>query len=135
MPDWLDVPRPMLDLQEEIDRQDGIAEAAGYGYPFTRNGVRLGIAALEDELTEVREAWRADKNHLESGAWHLREELLQVAAVAVRIAREIPIDPQSADGWTPDTSQGFPPGAAWAIGRALVEAERTAVIPNRQEDG
>lgn len=30
-----------------------------------------------------------------------------------------PVDPQSEDGWTPDTSQGFPPGAAYEIGRDL----------------
>ena len=34
-----------------------------------------------------------------------------------------PVDPQSEDGWTPDTSQGFPPGAAYEIGRDLVNWE------------
>jgi hypothetical protein len=95
MTDWIDVPRLMLDLQEEIDRQDGIAAAAGYGYPFTRNGVRLGIAALEDELKEVRDdVWRPNKNKLGDVAGWLREELLQLAAVAVRVAREIPGEKQ-----------------------------------------
>ena len=111
----------MLDLEREIARQDDIAKANQYGYPFTRNGIRLGIAALQDEVTEVLDAWRADKNHLENCAAELREELLQVAAVAMRIARSVPAgeDPQAADGWTPDTTRGFPPAAAYEIGRAL----------------
>jgi hypothetical protein len=43
------------------------------------------------------------------------------------------IDPQSEDGWTPDTSQGFPASAAWEIGRALAAADTTN-IPNRQAE-
>jgi hypothetical protein len=43
-------------------------------------------------------------------------------------------DPQSADGWTPDTSQGFPPDAAYEIGRALVAAERGAMSTGTTEE-
>jgi hypothetical protein len=45
-----------------------------------------------------------------------------------------PVDPQSEDGWTPDTSQGFPAAAAWEIGRALAAAD-TATVTNRQTEG
>ena len=40
-------------------------------------------------------------------------------------------DPWAAEGWTPDTSKGFPPGLAYEVGAAL--ARSAATIPNRQE--
>lgn len=70
-------------LQEIVDVA-GVQEAK-YG-PFTAElaDVRLGIAALEDELREAREAWR-DERRIE-GWPHTREELVQVASLAFRLA-------------------------------------------------
>lgn len=39
-------------------------------------------------------------------------------------------DPWAADGWTPDTSKGFPPGLAYEVGAAL--ARSTANCENRR---
>jgi hypothetical protein len=79
-------PVPLLaDLAAEIERQD-----RKYG-PFTGTTVlgqsRLAIACLEDEITEVKDAWRSERR---AAGWeHTEEELLQVAAVAMRALRDI----------------------------------------------
>lgn len=81
------------ELDDEIGRQDRIHPA---GYQATRDGIRLGIAAAEDELREALGSWRAGRckcptprcNHHD---WSdCRGELLQTAAVIMRIVREIP---------------------------------------------
>jgi hypothetical protein len=74
------------DLQEEIVNQDGNHPES---YPYDRNGVRLGIAALEDEVNEVYEEWRNHKRHLGNCVNEIRSELLQVAAIAMRMIREL----------------------------------------------
>lgn len=53
--------------------------------PFTDDvgGVRLAVACLEDEVAEVRQAWRDERRTV---AWSATtEEAVQVAAVAVRL--------------------------------------------------
>ena len=75
-----------IDLAAEVERQD---ERHPDGYPYTRNGVRLGIAALEDEVAEVYDEWQHNHNHLGNCRAEIRVELLQVAAVAMRMIREI----------------------------------------------
>lgn len=82
----IDVRALLLLIAEEVDRQDRNHPG---GYPFDRNGVRLGIAALEDEVQEVYEEWRKHKRDLGNGAASIRAELLQVMGVAFRIVREI----------------------------------------------
>lgn len=74
------------ELCAEIAHQD-----AKHG-PFT--GTRLGrsrlaVACLEDETREAMDAWRADRAP-GSGWPHLRAELLQAAAVALRAIRDLP---------------------------------------------
>jgi hypothetical protein len=80
-----DDPWLMGDLTAEIERQD-VKHGPFTGTPLGRT--RLAIACLEDEVREARDAWREDR---EADGWpHLREELLQVAAVAVRAIRDLP---------------------------------------------
>jgi hypothetical protein len=76
----------LYDLQDEIINQDANHPES---YPYNRNGVRLGIAALEDEVNEVYEEWRNNKRHLGNCVNEIRYELLQVAAIAMRMIREI----------------------------------------------
>jgi hypothetical protein len=78
---------PALDaaLRTEIERQDvkhgRFSASTPLGYS------RLAIACLEDEVTEVRDAWREERK---SPHWnHTLEELLQVAAVAMRAYRDL----------------------------------------------
>lgn len=85
-PRVIDVRALLLLIAEEVDRQDRNHPG---GYPFDRNGLRLGIAALEDEVQEVYEEWRKHKRDLGNGADSIRAELLQVMGVAFRIVREI----------------------------------------------
>lgn len=61
------------------------------GFPYDRNNVRLGIAALEDETAEVWTIWEKNKHRLGLGDIHenIREELLQVAAVAMMVVQGI----------------------------------------------
>jgi len=72
-------------------------------FTYDRNGLRLGIAALEDELTELLDEWRANKKRLDAPgvAERLRHETLDVAAVAMLIVRNIPSTP-------PDTREVLP---------------------------
>lgn len=60
------------------------------GFPADRNGIRLGIAAIEDETQEVWEEWRQLRRSLpDCDMTYLRTELLQVAAVCLMIVRSI----------------------------------------------
>ena len=93
-------PLVMLDLAAEVNRQDEIHPA---GYQATRDGVRLGLATVEDELREALDAHR-DERRVE-GWSHTYEELLQLAAVAVRTAAAIRSDAdtrQHAANWAAD---------------------------------
>lgn len=81
------------ELDEEIRRQD---HKHGPYERQSRLGVsRLAIATLEDEVAEVKDAWREERR---SDDWsHTREEVLQVAAVAVRTLRDA-LQPAGSDG-------------------------------------
>lgn len=79
-------------LLAEITRQDARHPD---GFPPDRNGIRAGIAALEDETREALEAWHSEKKppegRLPRFQWtHTRDELLQAAAVAIRTLRDLP---------------------------------------------
>lgn len=52
-------------------------------FTFDRNGLRLAIAALEDETNELYEEWRGNKRHLGNAHKEIKHELLDVAAVAM----------------------------------------------------
>lgn len=85
----------MDDLRSEVVRQD---KAHPAGYPYTRDGMRLGIASLDDETEEVWEQWREMKRRLFDGTTtaldksFLREEIMQVMAVGYRMVRSIDND-------------------------------------------
>jgi len=77
-----------LDLvAAEIDRQDEIHPA---GYPATRDGIRFGLATVEDELKETLDAWRAERRI--EGWSDTEEELTQTAAVSMRLLRSLLLD-------------------------------------------
>jgi hypothetical protein len=82
-------------VADEIERQDGRDRG---GYPATRDDIRLGIAAAEDELAETLTAWRDARCKCPTpGCDHadwseVRIEASQAAAVLLRLAREIPHD-------------------------------------------
>jgi hypothetical protein len=53
-------------------------------FAFNRNGLRMAIAAIEDETRELHDEWQANKHVLDDctrGA--IRHELLDIAAVAM----------------------------------------------------
>lgn len=76
------------DLAIEIARQNMLAPD---GYKATYLGMRCAVALLEDEVREVRDAWRQERckcptPECDHSTWEkTREELVQVAALALRI--------------------------------------------------
>jgi len=88
-----DLPAVLDGASDEVQRQDGLHPA---GYPATRDGIRLGLAAAQDELDEALGAWHQERCRCGTppGCQHsrwakTREELLQLAAVALRAVRSI----------------------------------------------
>lgn len=94
----------LWDVMAEIKRQDAFHPS---GYPCTRDGIRLGLAAAEDELIEALDAWRdgrckCPEPNCQHHDWSkVRVEAIQAAAVLLRMASRIPI----ADGHM-STSRG-----------------------------
>lgn len=86
MPKMIDLPLvPLLEvLVDEIERQD---EKHGRFEGASELGrSRLALACLEDEVQEAIDAWRGERG---ANGWpETREEVLQVAAVAVRALRD-----------------------------------------------
>ena len=72
------------ELNAEVDRQDALHGSLADGPP--RRRARLAIAILEDEVRETLDAWRDERKV--DGWPRTREEMLQVAAVAVRAMRD-----------------------------------------------
>jgi hypothetical protein len=70
-------------LMEEIARQD---EKHGPYQGTVLGRSRLALATLEDEVAEALLAWRDERKALNWDA--TREEVLQVAAVAIRALRD-----------------------------------------------
>ena len=79
----------MQQINDLLDMHIELTDRYPEGYPYTRDGVRLGIAALEDEVAEVYEEWTRNKRHLGNCITSIRAELLQVAAVAMMIIEGI----------------------------------------------
>lgn len=52
-------------------------------FTFDRNGLRLAIAAIEDETGELYDEWNHNKHHLGNALHEIRHELLDIAAVAM----------------------------------------------------
>ena len=79
-----------FELAAEIDRQD--RKHGGFSAMTALGRSRLAIACLEDEVQEVKGAWRQERRI--DGWPHTEEELLQVAAVAMRALRDLREDPR-----------------------------------------
>jgi len=60
------------------------------GFPYDRNGVRLGIASLQDEVRELYLEWEANKRTLNLAADRVRHELLDIAGIVVLMLRNVP---------------------------------------------
>lgn len=71
-------------IASEVARQDEIHPA---GYPATRDGVRMGLATIQDELDEALAAWRDERR--EPHWTETEAEVLQVAGVAARLLRSM----------------------------------------------
>lgn len=52
-------------------------------FAFDRNGLRMAIAAIEDETNELYDEWQHHKRQLGNGVESIRWELLDIAAVAM----------------------------------------------------
>lgn len=91
-------------LIREMTRQDAMHPR---GYPPTRDGIRLGLAAAQDELNEALDAWRADRCKCEEPEcghydWQAtRGEIVQTIGVLLRCVRSI-------DGHTPKEGRVAP---------------------------
>lgn len=84
-------PSSFDDVQRAVEHQD----AVHHGYPITDDGMRLAVAALSDAAVGALEAWRDGRCRCSvvdcyHGDWsQLRDELIDIATVAVRAARSI----------------------------------------------
>jgi len=56
------------------------------GFPCDRNGIRLGLASVEDELKETLEAWQDEKRQPFTRTCKTYDELLDLIACAIYIA-------------------------------------------------
>lgn len=56
------------------------------GFPCDRNGIRLGLASIQDELKEALDAWHVEKRHPFKTNSQTFHELLDVIAVAIYTA-------------------------------------------------
>ena len=52
-------------------------------FTFDRNGLRLAIAAIDDENNELYDEWRMNKRMLGNARNEIKYELLDIAAVAI----------------------------------------------------
>lgn len=76
-------------LVPEISFQD---DRTGYRYRADEHDLRLGLAHLQDQLDGLLGIWQAGRGETKNqeGYWgYLRDELVTLAAHAIRIAREI----------------------------------------------
>jgi hypothetical protein len=64
----------MADMAEKMGRQL---------FTYDRNGLRLAIAALEDEIQELWTEWNNNKRYLSNGKREIQHELLDIAAIAM----------------------------------------------------
>ena len=76
---------PFGELAIEINPQD--AKHGRFTATSALGVSRLAIACLEDEIQEVKDAWRAERK--EPHWRQTKAELIQVAAVAMRAIRDL----------------------------------------------
>jgi hypothetical protein len=75
-------------VQADIEsRLDDLALRYPPGFPAERNGLRLGIAAIEDETKEAWDEWNA---HKRDGNWDpMYDEVLDIVAIGIFILESI----------------------------------------------
>jgi hypothetical protein len=80
------------DLFAELRREIADQHSRFGSFVNERASLRLGFACLEDELREAIEAYEDDRHDdfCGLGFAHTQEELLQVAAVAIRLLAAFP---------------------------------------------
>lgn len=72
-------------VAREIARQDVVST-----YGTDRDGVRLALACMQDELNEALEAFQAEKRPIDGRTWaRAQEELVQAVAVGLRVLRDL----------------------------------------------
>ena len=72
-------------VDREMERQDGVST-----YGTDRDGVRLALACMQDELDEALEAFQAEKRPIEGRTWaRVQEETVQTVAVGLRLLRDL----------------------------------------------
>lgn len=57
-------------------------------FAYTRNGLRMAIAAIDDEANELYDEWTQHKRALGNCVSEVRHELLDIAAVAMIAYKE-----------------------------------------------
>lgn len=82
------------DYRVLFERLAGVVaeQEARYG-PFDASlgQVRLGICVLDDEVQEARDAWRDERR---TDGWPATsEEVMQVAAIAIRLLHDMSVQP------------------------------------------
>lgn len=91
-------PRPLAVILDELSQRMQDQRFRLYGgsnparFSYDRNGTRLGIAALEDEIFELYEVWKINKKYMDSPevASRMRHEALDIASVAMLLYENIP---------------------------------------------
>ena len=69
----------------EIERQDSVST-----YGTDRDGVRLALACMQDELDETLLAFQAEKRPIEGRTWQqVQFELVQTVAIGLRLLRDL----------------------------------------------
>jgi hypothetical protein len=74
-------------MDSELDARIADQQGRGFAVTYDRNGLRLGIAALQDELKELYDEWAAGKKRLDDPGVRARlaHEALDAAAVAMQV--------------------------------------------------
>lgn len=81
-----DIEDPLITVLNELaDHVDLLTQRYPQGFPCTRDGQRLALAAAFDETREVWEEWNANKRHLNvaDATMKLEAEWFDLSAVAV----------------------------------------------------
>lgn len=93
----------------EITRQDAVST-----YGTDRDGVRLALACMQDELDETLLAFQAEKRPIEGRTWQqVQFELVQTVAIGLRLLRDL----------SPADSAPVPVTVPYGTARALCLAD------------
>lgn len=69
----------------EVRRQDAVST-----YGTDRDGVRLALACLQDEVAEALDAFQRDKRPIEGRTWQqTQDEVVQAVAIGLRLLRDL----------------------------------------------